>query len=126
VIGAGGIGREVGRLGAALGMRVVGIRRTPASALPPGSAAMGEPDDVDRFLAESDFAAVCCQWTPGTTKLINAARLAAMKPDAVLVNVARRARTWWTGSGGIESARYEMNSRQIPPTAEVCNAASGR
>jgi phosphoglycerate dehydrogenase-like enzyme len=89
VIGAGGIGREVGRLGAALGMRVVGIRRTPAGALPPGFTAMVEPDDVDRFLAESDFVAVCCQWTPETTKLINAARLAAMKPGAVLVNVAR-------------------------------------
>jgi phosphoglycerate dehydrogenase-like enzyme len=91
VIGAGGIGLEVGRLGAALGMRVVGTRRTPQAdaALPAGFSAISGADDLDRFLPDSDFVAVCCQWTPETTNLINAARLAAMKPGVVLVNVAR-------------------------------------
>jgi phosphoglycerate dehydrogenase-like enzyme len=91
VVGAGGIGREVGRLGAALGMRVIGTRRSPqpGAPLPAGFAALGGADDLDRFLAESDFVAVCCQWTPETTNLINADRLAAMKPGVVLVNVAR-------------------------------------
>jgi glyoxylate/hydroxypyruvate reductase len=91
VVGAGGIGREVGRLGAALGMRVVGTRRHVAAdeALPAGFAALGGSEDLDAFLAEADFVAVCCQWTPETTGLINAARLAMMKPGAVLVNVAR-------------------------------------
>ena len=91
VVGAGGIGREVGRLAAALGMRVIGTRRRPepAAALPPGFAVLGGTDDLDRFLAESDFVAICCQWTPETTNLINADRLAAMKRGVVLVNVAR-------------------------------------
>ncbi len=89
VIGAGGIGREVGRLGAALGMQVIGTRRTPNGALPPGFSAIGGSEDLDRFLPESDFVAVCCQWTDETTNLINARRLALMKPSAVLVNVAR-------------------------------------
>ena len=91
VIGAGGIGRQVGRLGAALGMRVVGTRRSPepGTALPEGFAVLGGTDDLDRFLPESDFVAVCCQWTPETTNLINATRLAAMKPGVILVNVAR-------------------------------------
>jgi phosphoglycerate dehydrogenase-like enzyme len=91
VIGAGGIGREVGRLGAALGMRVIGTRRTsqPDAPLPEGFSQMGSADDLDRFLAGSDFVAVCCQWTSETTNLINAARLAAMKPGVVLVNIAR-------------------------------------
>ena len=91
VIGAGGIGREVGRLAAALGMRVIGTRRRPepGTPLPAGFAVLGGTDDLDRFLGESDFVAVCCQWTPETTNLINAARLAAMKPGVVLVNVAR-------------------------------------
>jgi glyoxylate/hydroxypyruvate reductase len=91
VIGAGGIGREVGRLGGRLGMRVLGTRRTPepGAPLPEGFAVMGGADDLDRFLPQSDFVAVCCQWTPETTNLINAARLAAMKPGVVLVNVAR-------------------------------------
>jgi phosphoglycerate dehydrogenase-like enzyme len=91
VVGAGGIGREVGRLAAALGMRVIGTRRhlDPAAPLPPGFTQIGGAGDLDRFLAESDFVAICCQWTPETTGLIGAARLAAMKPGTVLVNVAR-------------------------------------
>lgn len=89
VIGAGGIGRDVGRLGAALGMRVVGTRRHPDGALPPGFSRIGGAGDLDALLAESDFVAVCCQWTDETTNLINRDRLAAMKPGAILVNVAR-------------------------------------
>ncbi len=90
VVGAGGIGREVGRLCAALGMRVRGTRRNPAAApLPPGFSEMGDARDLDRFLPESDFVAICCQWTPETTNLFNSDRFAAMKPGSVLVNVAR-------------------------------------
>lgn len=91
VVGTGGIGCEVGRLGAALGMRVIGTRRNPrqGSALPQGFERIGGHDDLDEFLAESDFVVICCQWTPQTTNLINADRLAAMRPGSVLVNVAR-------------------------------------
>ncbi len=91
VVGAGGIGREVGRLCAALGMRVVGTRRTPNpnERLPPGFAELGGAADLDRYLPESDFVVICCQWTPETTHLFNENRFAAMKPGSVLVNVAR-------------------------------------
>jgi phosphoglycerate dehydrogenase-like enzyme len=91
VVGAGGIGREVGRLGAALGMRVLGTRRAPPpeADLPPGFSRLGGARDLDRFLPESDFVVICCQWTPETTRLFDKDRFAAMKPDSVLVNVAR-------------------------------------
>jgi phosphoglycerate dehydrogenase-like enzyme len=91
IVGAGGIGRDVGRLCAALGMRVVGTRRhrDPDAPLPSGFNELGSPEDLDRFLPDSDFVVICCQWTPETTRLINADRFAAMKPGAVLVNVAR-------------------------------------
>ena len=91
IVGAGGIGAEVGRLCAALGMRVVGTRRQPrpGAPLPVGFSELGGPHDLDRLLASSDFVAICCQWTPETTRLFNAERFAAMKPGAVLVNVAR-------------------------------------
>ena len=92
VIGAGGIGQDVGRLCAALGMRVVGTRRhppAPGEDLPAGFSEIRPPDALPEMLAESDFVAVCCQWTPETTNLINADTLAAMKPGGVLVNVAR-------------------------------------
>jgi phosphoglycerate dehydrogenase-like enzyme len=91
VVGVGGIGGEAGRLCAALGMRVVGTRRSPAApaALPPGFSEIGGAGDLDRLLPQSDFVIVCCQWTPETTRLFNADRFAAMKPGSVLVNVAR-------------------------------------
>ncbi len=91
VVGAGGIGRDVGRLAAALGMRVIGTRRDPehGAALPAGFSVLGGKGDLEQFLAESDFVVICCPWTPETTGLINADRLAAMKPGGVLVNVGR-------------------------------------
>jgi len=91
VVGAGGIGQDVGRLCAAVGMRVVGTRRTPGEgdSLPEGFAFIGGPADLDRLLGEADFVVICCQWTPETNHLFNAERFAVMKPDSVLVNVAR-------------------------------------
>jgi glyoxylate/hydroxypyruvate reductase A len=91
VVGAGGIGMQVGRLCAALGMRVVGTRRNPVpnDGLPPGFLEIGGAADLDRFLPESDVVAICCQWTPETDRLFNKDRFAAMKPNGILVNVAR-------------------------------------
>ena len=90
VVGAGGIGREVGRLAAALGLRVVGTRRAAQPGdPPPGFAELGDSAALDRLLPQSDFVVVACQWTPETTRLFDRRRFAAMKPGAVLVNVAR-------------------------------------
>jgi glyoxylate/hydroxypyruvate reductase len=89
VVGAGGIGREVGRLCAQLGMRVIGTRRNPGSELPPGFSEIAGADQLDRLLPQSDIVAICCQWTPQTTKLFNARRFAAVKHGGIVVNVAR-------------------------------------
>ena len=91
VVGAGGIGQEVGRLCGALGMHVIGTRRAPDSdaPLPQGFAALGGPDELDAMLGQADVVAICCQWTPETDKLFDARRFALMKPGAILVNVAR-------------------------------------
>jgi phosphoglycerate dehydrogenase-like enzyme len=91
VVGAGGIGLHVGRLCAALGMRVVGTRRhvPPDQQLPSGFSELGGAGDLDRFLPGSDIVVICCQWTPETNRLFNAQRFAAMKRGSVLVNVAR-------------------------------------
>jgi glyoxylate/hydroxypyruvate reductase A len=91
VVGAGGIGRDVGKLCAAVGMRVVGTRRHPEAdaPLPAGFSELGGPADLGRFLPHSDFVIVSCQWTPETTRLFDAKRFAAMKAGSVLVNVAR-------------------------------------
>ena len=91
VVGAGGIGREVGRLCASVGMRVIGTRRrvTHGEALPSGFTRLESADRLLALLTESDCVAVCCQWTPETTKLIGPEAFAAMKSGTILVNVAR-------------------------------------
>ena len=91
IIGVGGIGRDCGKLLAALGTRVIGTRRSsqPDDPLPDGFSEMGGPDDLERLLGVSDFVIIACQWTPETTHLINARSLAAMRDQAILVNVAR-------------------------------------
>lgn len=91
VVGAGGIGQEVGKLCASAGMRVVGTRRRvdAGGALPEGFSRLEPPERLHALLAESDAVVVCCQWTPETTGLIGREAFAAMKPGAILVNVAR-------------------------------------
>lgn len=89
VVGAGGIGRDVARLCSALGMRVVGTRRSADGPFPAGFDDIGGPDRLTELLADAAFVAVCCQWTPETDRLIGTEALAAMPDDAVLVNVAR-------------------------------------
>lgn len=89
VLGAGGIGREVGRLCSAAGMRVVGISRTPPPTPPDGFDELRGPDDMHDMLATSLFIAVCCQLTPDTERLLDRRALAALPDGAVLVNVAR-------------------------------------
>ena len=92
IVGVGGIGRDVGRLCAGAGMRVIGTKQTPpasAADLPEGFAEIRTPGDLVSILAESDVVVICCQWTAETTDLINRETLAAMKPGAILVNVAR-------------------------------------
>jgi phosphoglycerate dehydrogenase-like enzyme len=91
VVGAGGIGQDVGKVCAGAGMRVVGTRRhvLPDTPLPEGFTRLETPNRLDELLAESEFVAVCCQWTPETTKLIGPAVFHAMQPGTILVNVAR-------------------------------------
>ncbi len=91
IVGAGGIGQEVGRLCAGAGMRVVGTRRRVATdtVLPEGFRRLERPEHLQALLEESDAVVVCCQWTPETTKLIGREAFAAMKPGVILVNVAR-------------------------------------
>jgi len=89
VIGAGGIGQDVGRLCSALGMRVVGTRRTIGGEHPEGFDEVASPDQLHRLLADSSFVAICCQWTPETTGLMGTEEFAALPDGAIVANVAR-------------------------------------
>ena len=88
VIGAGGIGQDVGKICAGVGMRVIGTRRSAASP-PEGFDAIYTPDKLIEILPEADFVSVCCQWTPETENLIGEETLGAMKDGVVLCNLAR-------------------------------------
>jgi phosphoglycerate dehydrogenase-like enzyme len=91
VIGLGGIGQEVARLSRAAGMRVIGTRRSVTTALPDADGAdlVLPADRILEVAAESDFLVICSQLTAETRGFINAPVFAAMKPNAVLINVAR-------------------------------------
>jgi phosphoglycerate dehydrogenase-like enzyme len=88
VVGLGRIGARLVRLAKAFDMRVVGIRRSPAAGAAGADAVAGH-DRLHEMLGEADVVALTCPLTPDTADLIDAAALAAMKPGAHLVNVAR-------------------------------------
>jgi glyoxylate reductase len=79
IVGLGRIGREVARLAAAFGMRVVHT----------GGSGPYEELPLDRLLGEADVVSVHVPLTPETRHLIGARELAVMRPSAVLVNVSR-------------------------------------
>ncbi len=101
ILGYGSIGREVGRLARAFGMRVLALRNSRAR--PAGDYAppdTGDPEgllpeqiyvpaEMHEMLAECDYVVVALPLTPATRHLIGEAALRAMKQSAYLVNIAR-------------------------------------
>jgi phosphoglycerate dehydrogenase-like enzyme len=88
IIGLGTIGGRLAQLAKAFDMRVVGVRRDIASG--PGAAdEVHAMADLKSLLPRVDFVALTCPLTKETEGLIDAAVLAAMKPSAYLINVAR-------------------------------------
>jgi phosphoglycerate dehydrogenase-like enzyme len=88
VVGLGRIGSRLARLAKAFDMRVIATRRDPAAGAAGADAVHGN-DRLPALLGEADIVALTCPLTPDTERLIDAAALAAMKPSAHLVNVAR-------------------------------------
>jgi phosphoglycerate dehydrogenase-like enzyme len=78
-------------LSRAAGLRVIGTRRSATAPLPDADGAdlVLPATRILEVAAESDFLVVCSQLTAETHGFINASVFAAMKPDAVLINVAR-------------------------------------
>jgi D-2-hydroxyacid dehydrogenase (NADP+) len=69
-------------------MRVIAIRRDPSKGAGPADKVVGE-DGLLAMLPQADFVALTCPLTPKTENLIDAKALAAMRPSAYLINVAR-------------------------------------
>lgn len=87
ILGLGAIGQEVARIASALGMRVIGTKRRPAPT--PNVAEVLPPDRTTDVLAQSDFVLLLLPATTDTENLIDAKRLARMKPTAWLLNFGR-------------------------------------
>jgi phosphoglycerate dehydrogenase-like enzyme len=89
LIGVGSIGRRVAEMGSALGMRVLAVREHVEKGSPPGVEAVFAPEALDDMLRQSDYVVLAAPLVGATHGLIDAARLAVMKPDACLINVGR-------------------------------------
>jgi phosphoglycerate dehydrogenase-like enzyme len=103
IIGYGSIGREVGRLAKAFGMKVLAVKRRtqireehgsfeiPVLGDPWGTLpdALYGPEQLHEMLPQCDFVVLAAPLTPQTRGMIGEAELRAMKPTAYLVNIAR-------------------------------------
>jgi D-3-phosphoglycerate dehydrogenase len=87
IIGMGRVGRELARLGAALGMRP--IASDPAIDRATAQVHGAELVSLQHLLETTDVLVIACPLTPETYHLIDAAAIARMKPSAIVVNVAR-------------------------------------
>jgi len=85
VIGLGGIGREVARIGKGMGMDVIGWNRTRHADLSVPLV------DIDTLLARSDVVSMNLTLGDQTRGFLSADRIARMKPGVIYVNTARGA-----------------------------------
>ncbi len=83
IVGYGNIGKQVARVAEALGCKVMVYKRTPVAG--------AECVDIDTLCANSDIISIHTPLNDGTRNLINRERVAMMKRDAILINVARGA-----------------------------------
>lgn len=88
VIGLGGIGSEIARLGRALGLRVIGVRRRPLEAGDPVDE-LYPPARLRELLPRADWLALACPLDDETRGLIGAEALALLPRGARVLNVAR-------------------------------------
>jgi len=88
IVGLGGIGREIARRCRCFGMRVLATRRHAGNPDPDADRVV-PAEELASLLADADWLILCAPATPDTRHMIGAAELAAMKPTARLVNIAR-------------------------------------
>lgn len=84
VVGWGRIGQATADIARAMGMKIIAASRTPK---PPRDGV--EFVDTDTLFRRADVVSLHCPLTPETKNLVNAERLALMKPTALLLNTSR-------------------------------------
>ena len=92
IIGFGSSGRELARRAKSFGTRIhaIDIRDMEPGVLEEIQPEfVGSPEDLDQMIARSDFLSLHLHLTHKTRHIIDARRLALMKPTASIINVAR-------------------------------------
>ena len=89
IVGPGKIGREIARLARPFGVRTVALGRTRRAPGELGVDRVYTRPELHTMLGEADFLVLIAPHTPDTEDMIDAAAIAALKPGAVLVNIAR-------------------------------------
>jgi (S)-sulfolactate dehydrogenase len=89
IVGYGNIGRLVGKLARALGMRTIGFDPNIGATAAVWAEDATEPRAFAALMAEADVVTLHVPLTAATRNLIDASRLATMKRDAILINTAR-------------------------------------
>lgn len=89
LIGVGAIGKRTAQIANALGMHVIGMRRSASASTPPGVKRMVRPDDLMNTLPQADFVVLTQPLTEETRNMIDAKALAGMKRSAYLINIGR-------------------------------------
>ena len=88
IIGLGGTGRAMARRAAAFGMKCIAVDRDPVAPMPEVPE-IWSPDKLGKLLNLADVVSVCCPLTSETRDLLDQDAFAAMKDNALLVNVTR-------------------------------------
>jgi phosphoglycerate dehydrogenase-like enzyme len=91
IVGVRGIGGETAKRLSALGASCTGVRRRVSAETPLGFDRMVSLADIDAELPSHDVIVLAAPQTPETEGLLNAARLALLARDAIVVNVSRGA-----------------------------------
>ena len=119
LVGFGAIGQAVARIALAFGLRVLVHTRTPNPAAWPDVAFV----DLDVLFTHADVVSLHCPLTEATRGLVNASRLAGMKPTAYLLNTGRgplvdeAALAAALHAGTIAGAGLDVLAQE-PPTAD--------
>lgn len=123
LVGRGRIARRVAEIARAFGMRVL----LASCSRPEGDG--GELAPLDELFATADIVSLHCALTPASTGLVNPARLARMKPGALLINTARGALIDEPAlrasleSGHLGGAALDVLSVEPPPTNHLLLSA---
>jgi glycerate dehydrogenase len=118
LVGLGQIGRAMAQAGQAFGMKVLAYDPMPPQNLPPGVRMV----ELDEIFCTSDVVSLHCPLTDSTRYMVNADRLARMKPTAFLINTGRgplvdeRALAVALNAGRIAGAGLDVLAVEPPPT----------